>query len=84
MYKSILAATTLALVASAVPAAAYDRGYQHSKGYSQGYSSRYVNAYHDRRVHADRRWWNHHRDHDYAYRHLHRRHWWQRYYGWNR
>lgn len=83
MYKSILAATALALAASAVPAAAYDRDYQYNKGYSQGYSTRYAKGDHDRRVHAERRWWNH-RDHDYAYRHHHRRHWWQRYYGWNR
>jgi hypothetical protein len=86
MYKSILAATALALAASAVPAAAYERDYQHSKGYSQGYSNKYAKGDHDRRVHTERRWWNYDRDHDdHAYRHHHhRRHWWQRYYGWNR
>lgn len=89
MYKSILAATALALVASVAPAAAYERDYNYGKSsttYGKGYYKTYSDGYsrddRDRREYYPRRW-RHHHDHDYygyGHRH-HRRHWRQRYYG---
>ncbi|MEZ5899220.1 MAG: hypothetical protein R3D51_06960 [Hyphomicrobiaceae bacterium] len=85
MYKSILAATALALAASAVPAAAYDNGSRHSNSsssYSKGYSNGYAKGY-DRGEYRGERF--EHNRYGYGHHHHHRRPWWwQRYYGSNR